>query len=107
MEETISAPSQGATGDIHPSSTYKSQLLQMFADMKEEMTKQQTLFDREREQAAHDRENTAREQKELKHLNDQLLAQIIALQNTQGPPPSPERPTATEAQNDEHSQCRR
>jgi len=46
----------------------------MFADMKEEMAKQQTLFEREQEQATHDRENAASEREELKHLNDQLLA---------------------------------
>jgi len=54
----------------------------MFADMKEEMAKQQALFDHEREQAAHDQENAAHEREELKHQNDQLLAQITTLQNT-------------------------
>jgi len=58
--------------------------------------KQQALFDRELEQATHDQENTAREREELKHLNGQLLTQITTLQNTQRPPPSPERPTAME-----------
>jgi len=72
-----------------------------------EIAKQQALFDREREKATHDRENVAYEREELKHLNDQFLAQIITLQNTQGLPPSPERPTATEAQDNEHSQSRR
>jgi len=57
VEEIVYTPSQEATGDIHPPSTYEAQLLQMFADMREEMVKQQTLFDCEREQAAHDREN--------------------------------------------------
>jgi len=42
---TVYAPSQGATGDIHPPSTYEVQLLQMFADIREEMEKQQALFD--------------------------------------------------------------
>ena len=46
----------------------------MFTDMKKEMAKQQALFDRKREQAALDRDNVAREQEELKHLNDQLLS---------------------------------
>jgi len=58
-EETVSAPSQGVAGDIHSLSTYEVQL-QMFADMRKEMSKQQALFD-EREQAAHDRENITRE----------------------------------------------
>jgi len=64
----------------------------MFTDMMEETEKQQVLFDREREQAAHDRENVAREQEELNHLNDQLLVRITILQNTQGPPSSLESP---------------
>jgi len=42
----------------------------MFADMKEEMVKQQALFDREREQVVHDWENTAREREKLKDLNN-------------------------------------
>jgi len=61
------------------------------------MAKQQVLFDREREQAMLDRVNATHEREELKHLNDQLLVQIIALQSTQGLPPSPEGSTATEA----------
>jgi len=52
----------------------------MFVDMKE-MAKQQALFDREREWSEHDRENTTRERKELKCLNDQLLTQITTFQN--------------------------
>ena len=51
---------------------YETQLLHMFADMKEDMAKQQSLF--EREQVAHYWENAAREWEELKRLNDQLLA---------------------------------
>ena len=51
----------------------------MFADMKEEMAKQQALFDRERELSEQDLENTAREREEMKCLNDQLLAQITTL----------------------------
>ena len=47
----------------------------MFVDLKEEMAKQKVLVNYERE--------------ELKCLNDQLLAQITALQDTQGPPRSP------------------
>ena len=57
----------------------------MFADINEEMVKQQALFDREWEQATHNRENEAHEQEKLKHLNDQLLTQITVLQNTKGP----------------------
>ena len=45
----------------------------MLAYMREEMAKQQAMFDRERKQAAHDRENVAREWGEMKCLNDQLL----------------------------------
>ena len=82
MEDNISAPSQGAIGDIHQPSTYKAQLLQMFTDMREEIAKQQALFDRKHEQAAHDRENATCEGEEMKRLKDQLLAQITALQNT-------------------------
>jgi len=43
------------------------------------MAKQHALFNREREQAAHDQENTVREREELKRLNDQLFAQITTL----------------------------
>ena len=50
----------------------------MFTDMKE-MAKQQALFNREREQATHDRENAACEQEELKRQNDQLITQITTL----------------------------
>ena len=92
----------GTARDTHPPSTYEDQLIQMFADMKEEMAKQHALFDRESEQATLDRENAARE-RELEHLKDQLLAQITALQSIQGPPPLAEGPTATEAQVSEHT----
>ena len=54
----------------------------MFTDMKEEMVKQQALFDHERERSEQDRENTAREWEEMKCLNDQLFAQITTLQKT-------------------------
>ena len=54
-----------------------------------EMAKQQALFDCEREQAALDRDNTAREREELRHLSDQLLAQITTLQSTEVLPTSP------------------
>jgi len=74
VEETAFAPLQGVTGDIYPPSSYEGQLLQIFADMKEEMTKQQALFDRK--QAAHDQENAAHEWKESNHPYGQLLAQI-------------------------------
>jgi len=47
--------------------------------MKEEMVKQQAMFNRKRERSEHDRENTAHEREEMKCLNDQPLAQIIAL----------------------------
>ena len=103
MEETVSSTSQGVAGDIHSPSTYEAQLFQMFADM-EEMVEQQTLFDRERERLKHDRENTTRDWEEMKCLNDQLLAQITTLQNTRGPAPSSEKPTATKATSGEQSQ---
>jgi len=106
-EKTISTPSQGVAGDIHPLLTSESQLLQMFTDMKGEMVKQQALFDREPEQATYDRENAACEWEEVKRQNDQLFAQITTLQNTLGPPPSLEKLATTEAQNGEHSQSRR
>jgi len=54
IEDVISVPTQGAAEDIHPSSVYESQLLQMFPDMKEEVAKQQALFDREQEQVEQD-----------------------------------------------------
>jgi len=40
VEDIVFVPSQGKIGDIHPPSTYEAQLLQMFADMKEELAKQ-------------------------------------------------------------------
>jgi len=40
----------------------------------------------------------------MKCLNNQFLAQIVALQNTQAPLPLPERPTATEATSSEQPQ---
>ena len=66
----VSAPSQGATGDIHLPSTYKTRLLQMVAHVKEELAKQQALFDHERGRAEPDRENAVREWEEMKRLND-------------------------------------
>ena len=51
----------------------------MFEDMREEMAKQHDLTDREREQGAYDRENASCEREVMKHLNDQLYAQITAL----------------------------
>ena len=54
----------------------------MFAEVREEMEKQQALFDRDREQEVHDQENAVREREEIKHLNDQLFVQITTLQNT-------------------------
>jgi len=107
IEDIISALSQVTTGDIHPPSIYEAQLLQMFADMKEELTKQQALFDCEWEQAEHDREHAAREREEMKHLNDQLPAQIAILQNTRVPLSPPEKASASEATSDEQSQSRR
>ena len=70
------------------------------------MAKYQALCDRELEKATLDLENAAHEQEELKRLNNQLLAQITALQNTQGPPPSADGPTNTETQDDELTQTR-
>ena len=63
-EDTISMPSQGGTGDIHLPSIYEAQLLQVFVDMKDELAKQQVLFDREGEQAKQDREYASREWEE-------------------------------------------
>ena len=70
-EDTISTLSHGDIRDIHLPSVYETQLLQMFADMKE-LAKQQALFDREREQDEQDRVHTARKQEEMKHLNHLL-----------------------------------
>ena len=79
----------------------------MFAGMKEEMAKQQALFDRKWEWSEQDRENTASEWEELKYLNDQLVTQITTLQKTWRPPPSSERPIDTETISEEQSQNRR
>jgi len=49
----------------------------MFADMREEMAKQQAMFDCEPDQATHDRENAARKLEEMKRLNDHLHAHIM------------------------------
>jgi len=43
----------------------------------------------------------------MKHLNNQLLAQITALQNSLAPPPSQKRPTAMEAKSGKQSKSRR
>jgi len=53
----------------------------MLADMKEHMKEQQAQSDRDREQAALDHENTTCKQETLRQLNNQLRAQITALQN--------------------------
>ena len=53
IEDTVSSPRQGVTGEIHTPFIYKNQL-QMFTDMKDELAKQQALFDRERERAEYD-----------------------------------------------------
>ena len=66
------------------------------------MAKHQALLDRERERATLNRENTAREREELKRINNQLLTQITALQNTQGLPPLSDGPTDMETQDREH-----
>jgi len=79
----------------------------MFADMKEELAKQQAMFHREWEHAEQDREHTVRELEETKHLNDKLLAQIAVIQNTRVPLSLPERPGATEATSDEQFQSQR
>ena len=76
----------------------------MFADIKEELVKQQALFDHQREQAKQDQEHAAREREKMKHLNDQLLAQITVLQNIRVPLLSPERSSATEVTSDKQSQ---
>jgi len=67
------------------------------------MAKQHALFDCEWERSEQDRENMAREWEKIKFLNDQLLANIMTLQNTRGPPPSSERPTDAEATSGEQS----
>ena len=46
----------------------------MFPNMKEKMKEQKARSDRDREQAALDRESVIHEQEALKQLNDQLLA---------------------------------
>jgi len=46
------------------------------------MKKQQSPSDCDREQAALDHENVVREQEMLGQLNNQLQAQIVALQGT-------------------------
>ena len=68
------------------------------------MAKQQALFDRERKRTALDRENVAHDWEDLKRLKDQLLTQIMALQNTQGPPPLSDGPTDMETQDNKHTQ---
>ena len=60
----------------------------MFADMKEELVKQQAMINREREQAEKDREHAIHEWKE--HLNNQLHTQIVVFQNTRVSPPRQE-----------------
>ena len=65
----------------------------MFADMKKEMAKQETLFDWERKRMTLDQENADIEREELKRLNDQLLSHITTLQNTQGSPLLSDGPT--------------
>jgi len=64
----------------------------MFTDIKEEVAKHQVLFNHKQEQAAHDRENMTCEWEEMKHLNDQLIAHIMTLQNTRGPSPHQKGP---------------
>ena len=76
IEEPASVSSQEEAGDAHPPSPYEGQLLQMIAGMKEAIAKQQDLFDHKLEL---NRENSAREREELKHLNDQLLASKIPM----------------------------
>jgi len=44
----------------------------MLTNMREQTKEQQTQFDRDREQAALDRESIIREQEALKQLNNQL-----------------------------------
>jgi len=73
----------------------------MITDMKEEIARQQALFNHK---MALDWENAASKREELKHLNDQLLAQIMTLQNTKGLPLLTDGPTDTETQDDEHTQ---
>ena len=58
---------------------FEGQIFQMLVNIKKQMKKQQIRSDHDREQAALDCENAAREQEALKHHNDQLLAQIAIL----------------------------
>ena len=58
---------------------YEGHIFQMLTDRKE----QQAWSDRDREQVALNCENVMHEQEVLKQLNDQLQAQVTALQNTQ------------------------
>ena len=51
--------------------------------MKKKMKEQQAQSDRDRQQAALDHENGIREQEALRQLNNQLQAQIVALQINQ------------------------
>ena len=62
------------------------------------------LFDHK---LALNRENASIEREELKRVNDLLLPQIMALQNTQGSPSLPDVPTNMETQDGEHSQSQR
>jgi len=76
----------------------------MMIDMKEEIAKYQAIFDHK---LALDRENMTGKREKLKLLNDQLLTQILALQNTQGPPSLPDRPIDTDIQDGKYTQSRR
>jgi len=62
---------------------HKGQILQMLTDMKEQMKEQQIRSDRDREHVTIDRKNAFREKEALKHRNDKLHVQIIALQRVQ------------------------
>ena len=68
-----------------PPSQYDDQILQMLADLKEQMKEQHAQTDRDQEQVALDRKNAIREHEALRQLNEQLRIQIAALQNTHTP----------------------
>ena len=72
-----------APSHLGGSCQHKGQILQMLTDMKEQMKEQQIRSDRDREHVTIDRKNAFREKEALKHRNDKLHVQIIALQRVQ------------------------
>jgi len=80
-EDTGSFLSKRTANSAQSLPLYEGQILQMLADMKEQM-KKQTESDHDLKQATLDCENSNCEQEALKQLNEQLQAQITALQRT-------------------------